>query len=47
MARKANVIRDGETVTGDYGTMDTNSNSYKVKSKESKKVKVIILETDE
>ena len=41
------IIRDGETVTGDYGTMDTNSNSYKVKSKESKKVKVIILETDE
>ena len=41
------IIRDGETITGDYGTLNTNNNSYKVKSKDSKKVKVIILETDE
>ena len=41
------IIRDGETITGDYGTLNTNNNSYKVKSKDSKKVKVIISETDE
>ena len=41
------IIRDGETITGDYGTLDTDTNSYKVKSKDSKKVKVIIIETDE
>ena len=41
------IIRDGETITGDYGTLDTKTNSYKVKSKESKKVKVIILDQDE
>ena len=41
------IIRDGETITGDYGTLDTKNNSYKVKSKNSKKVKVIILNTDE
>ncbi len=41
------IIRDGETVTGDYGTLDTNTNSYKVKSDDSKKVKVIILNKDE
>ena len=41
------IIRDGESITGDYGTLDTKNNSYKVKSKNSKKVKVIILNTDE
>tara|TARA_Y100001935_G_scaffold122038_1_gene101183 strand:+ start:340 stop:1104 length:765 start_codon:yes stop_codon:yes gene_type:complete len=41
------IIRGGETITGDYGTLDTATNSYKVKSKESKKVKVIILNQDE
>ena len=41
------IIRGGETITGDYGTLDTKNNSYKVKSKNSKKVKVIILNTDE
>ena len=41
------IIRGGETITGDYGTLDTATNSYKVKSKESKKVKVIILNNDE
>ena len=41
------IIRDGETITGDYGTLDTNTNSYKVRSKDSKKVKVIIIEKDE
>ncbi len=41
------IVRDGETITGDYGTLDTDSNSYKVKSKNSKKVKVIIVENDQ
>ena len=41
------IIRDGETITGDYGTLDTRTNSYKVKSKNSNKVKVIILSQDE
>ena len=36
------IIRDGETITGDYGTLDTNTNSYKVRSKNSQKVKVVI-----
>ncbi len=41
------IIRDGETITGDYGTLDTKNNSYKIKSKDSKKVKVIISNQDE
>ena len=41
------IIRDGETITGDYGTLDTDSNSYKVSSRDSKKVKVIILDQNE
>ena len=41
------IIRGGETITWDYGTLDTATNSYKVKSKDSKKVKVIILNQDE
>ena len=41
------IIRDGETIIGDYGNLNMNTNSYKVKSKESKKVKVIISNQDE
>ncbi len=41
------IIRNGEIVTGDYGTLDTKSNSYKVKSKNTKKVKVIISNSNE
>ena len=41
------VIRGNEIITGDYGTLDTDTNSYKVKSNNSKKVKVIITEKDE
>ncbi len=36
------IIRNGEKVTGDYGTLDTKNNSYKIKSYDSTKVKVII-----
>ena len=41
------IISDGETITGDYGTLDTKTNSYKIKSKDSKRVRVIISNTDE
>ena len=41
------IIDDGEIVTGDYGTINTNNNSYKIKSKNSKRVKVLISENDE
>ena len=36
------IIRDGETITGDYGTLDTKNNSYKIKSNNQEKVKIII-----
>tara|TARA_Y200000002_G_C22664067_1_gene657153 strand:+ start:601 stop:1362 length:762 start_codon:yes stop_codon:yes gene_type:complete len=36
------IIRDGEKITGDYGTLDTTNNSYKIKSNKKSKVKVII-----
>ena len=41
------IISDGEEITGDYGTIDTKTNSYKIKSKESNKVKVIITNNNE
>ena len=41
------VIRGNEIITGDYGTLDTNTNSYKVKSNKSNKVKIIITENNE
>ena len=41
------VIRGNEIITGDYGTLDTDTNSYKVKSNNSQKVKVIITENNE
>ena len=41
------VIRGNEIITGDYGTLDTETNSYKVKSNNSNKVKVIITENNE
>ena len=34
-----------EIITGDYGVLDTNKNSYKVSSKNSNKVKAIISNT--
>ena len=36
------IIRNDEKITGDYGTLDTKNNSYKVKSSNKSKVKVII-----
>ena len=39
------IKRGNEVITGDYGILDTNKNSYKVSSKNSNKVKVIISNT--
>ena len=36
------IIRNGEKITGDYGTLDTKNNSYKIKSNNQNRVKVII-----
>ena len=36
------IIRDGEKISGDYGTLDTKNDSYKIKSNNKSKVKVII-----
>ncbi len=41
------IISEGEEITGDYGTLNTKTNSYKIKSNESKKVKVIISNNNE
>tara|TARA_Y200000002_G_scaffold321625_1_gene281880 strand:- start:47 stop:535 length:489 start_codon:yes stop_codon:yes gene_type:complete len=37
------IVRDGQKISGDYGTLDTKNNSYKIKSNDETKVKVIIL----
>ena len=39
------IIRGSEIITGDYGILDTDKNSYKVSSKNSNKVKAIISNT--
>ena len=39
------IKRGSEIITGDYGVLDTNKNAYKVSSKNSNKVKVIISNT--
>ena len=36
------IIRNEEKITGDYGTLDTSNNSYKIKSNNNNKVKVVI-----
>ena len=36
------IIRNEEKINGDYGTLDTRNNSYKIKSNNQNKVKVII-----
>ena len=47
LKNQVKVIRDGEIITGDHGTLNTNNNSYKVRSNDKEKVKVIIKNTDE
>ena len=39
---KVKIKRGSEIITGDYGVLDTDKNSYKVSSKNSTKVKAII-----
>ncbi len=41
------ITRDGEKVKGDYGTLDTKNNSYKIKSNNKNKVIIIIENNDE
>ena len=41
------IISDGETILGDYAIINTLNKSYKVNSQESKKVKILINNTDE
>ncbi len=41
------IIRNDEKITGDYGTLDTTNNSYKIKSNNTSKVKVIILNNEQ
>ena len=41
------IIRDEEKITGDYGTLDTMNNSYKIKSKNTNKVKAIIQDNEQ
>ncbi len=36
------IIREDEKISGDYGTLDTKNNSYKIKSNNDTKVKVVI-----
>jgi len=36
------IIRNEEKITGDYGTLNTRNDSYKIKSHNQKKVKIII-----
>ena len=40
------IIRNEEKITGDYGTLDTKNNSYKIKSTNQNKVKVIIQDNE-
>ena len=41
------IIRDNEIVTGDYASIDTLKESYKVSSNNSEKVKILIKKNDE
>ena len=40
------IIRNKEKIIGDYGTLDTKNNSYKIKSKKESKVKIIIQDNE-
>ena len=41
------IFRDEEIITGDYAKINTFDESYKITSKESKKVKVLLNKADE
>ena len=40
------IIRNDEKISGDYGTLDTKNNAYKIKSNNKTKVKVIIKQNE-
>ena len=44
---KVKIVKGQEIITGDYGILDTNKNSYKVSSKNSNKVKAVISNKNE
>ncbi len=39
---KVMIVQNGQKINGDYGTLDTKNNSYKIKSNNQNKVKVVI-----
>ena len=41
------IIREEETILGDYGTLDTENNSYKIGSNSNNKVKIVITENND
>lgn len=41
------IISKSETIVGDYGILDTKKNSYKVRSRDTNKVKVVITNNNE
>ena len=41
------IIKDNETIIGDYAKIDTLKNSYKIFSDSNKKVKILLNNTDE
>ena len=45
--KKVKIVKGQEIITGDYGYFDTFKNSYKVKSNNTSKVKVIIKNSNE
>ena len=42
-----NILRDNESITGDYAKININNESYKVTSNKSEKVKVLLNKIDE
>ncbi len=46
LEKNVKIIRNGEIITGDYGSLDTKTNSYKIKSNTNNKVRIIISNDD-
>ena len=44
---KVKIIRDSETITGDYAKIDTLNESYKISSSDNQKVKAIIVSSSD
>ncbi len=44
---KVEIYRESETISGDYAKINTLDESYKVTSKKSERVKVLLKEKDE